>query len=104
MAWFIGLLVGIVLGVSVQLVLRRRRRLRRLASRRVEAPNSSFTSPLVRQAEQRDRWMGIHLGELHPLNRKEVERLLSIVTSSGVMALSERERVFLEQLARDDAR
>ena len=30
--------------------------------------------------------------------------LVMAMASSGVMALSERERVFLEQLARDDAR
>ncbi|MCA9737482.1 MAG: hypothetical protein R3E98_17375 [Gemmatimonadota bacterium] len=97
--WILSLLIASMTAVLVVGVVRRRRRRRKLQNRRVEAPNSTFTSPLARQREQREHWQGIPLAQLHPLNRKEVERLLAVVAARGVMALSERERVFLDQLA-----
>ncbi len=74
-------------------------RARRIASRRrVELPNSHYSSQLVRNQLDRDRWRALNTSYLHPVNREEVERLLSLVDALGADALSPRERLFLDHL------
>jgi len=68
------------------------------ARRRVELPNSHYSSQLVQNQLDRERWQDLNLSRLHPVNREEVERLLSMVDALGVDALSPRERVFLDHL------
>lgn len=46
-----------------------------------------------------ERWRAIHLDELHPVNREEVERLLKKVTD-GNAALTAEERAVLERFSR----
>lgn len=78
----------------------RRAKERRLASRRrVEEPNSHYSSEGVRQQEDRERWGRIDLRKLHPLNRDEVRRLLELADADGVGVLSPRDRLFLDNMA-----
>ena len=86
-------------GVGVRFWMRRLREQRLAARRRVEAPNSHYSSLGVRQQEDRERWGRIELRRLHPLNRDEVARLLDIVDASGVGTLSAKERLFLDNMA-----
>ncbi len=74
------------------------RKQRRAASRRVEAPNSHYSSAGVRNQEDRERWGDIPLNGLHPLNADEVARLLDVVDVDGVKSLSPRERLFLDNM------
>lgn len=67
-------------------------------TRRIEAPNSHYSSLGVRQQEDHDRGRDIDLFELHPLNRDEVERLLVSVDLDGVKSLSPRDRPFLDNM------
>lgn len=92
-----GLLVG---GVSLAFWYASRRRRHAAASRRVEAPNSHYSSRGVREREDRERWGRIDLTRLHPLNRDEVRRLLSVVDLDGVASLTSKERVFLDNMTR----
>ncbi len=97
--WLIALVAGFAGGVGLHAWYRRRRD-RRIAARRVvEAPNSSYVSDLVLRRERHDRWAGIVLAALHPLNRDEVEHLMDIVKARGESGLSERQRTFLDTLA-----
>lgn len=92
----IGFSVFVVVGLRF---LYRRWRTRRIASRRkVELPNSHYSSRLVQNQLDRDRWQDLNLSRLHPVNREEVERLLGMVDALGVDSLSPRERVFLDHL------
>lgn len=86
-------------GVGLRLWLRSVRERRIAARRRVEAPNSHYSSLRVRQQEDRERWGKIDVDRLHPLNRDEVARLLEIVDADGVGVLSQRERLFLDNMA-----
>lgn len=77
----------------------RRWRARKIAARRrVELPNSHYSSRLVQNQLDRERWHDLNLSRLHPVNREEVERLLGLVDALGVDSLSPRERVFLDHL------
>lgn len=91
----LALLAG---GVWLRLWLRRARERRIAQRRRVEAPNSHYSSLGVRQIEDRERWGRIDVKRLHPLNRDEVVRLLEIVDANGVGVLSARERLFLDNM------
>lgn len=91
-------------GVGLRLWLRRLRERRIAARRRVEAPNSHYSSLGVRQQEDRERWGRIDFERLHPLNQDEVSRLLEIVEVDGVGVLSPRERLFLDNMALPRAR
>lgn len=95
---FPALLFLIAGGVGLRVWLRRLRERRIAARRRVEAPNSHYSSLGVRQQEDRERWRRIDVDALHPLNREEVLRLLGIVDADGVGVLSSRERVFLDNM------
>jgi hypothetical protein len=90
-----ALIVG---GVGLRLWYVRWRRRRVAERRRVEAPNSHYSSQGVRNQEDRERWGRIDLSGLHPLNRDEVRRLLALVDSDGIAALSGKERLFLDNM------
>lgn len=95
---FVGVMVAAAALVTI--ALRRAIRARNRARRRlVEQPNSHYTSALVRNGETRHRWQNIDLDRVHEVNRGEVSRLLAKVEASGVEALREAERVFLDQVA-----
>jgi hypothetical protein len=85
------------LGLRLWYVKWRRRRV--ATRRRVEAPNSYYSSQGVRNQEDRERWGQIELTRLHSLNRDEVSRLLAIVDAEGIGALSRKDRVFLDNMA-----
>lgn len=84
--------------VAMRLSYRRWRRRRVAARRRIEAPNSHYSSQGVRNQEDRDRWGRINLRKLHPLNREEVQRLIRMVDSEGITALSPKDRLFLDNM------
>jgi hypothetical protein len=85
-------------GVALRVWYKHWRRRRIAAKRRVEAPNSHYSSAGVRSQEDRERWGDIHLTTLHPLNRDEVVRLLDVVDEEGVKALSVKDRLFLDNM------
>lgn len=93
-----ALVLTAVGGVGLRLWYRSWRRRRIAARRRVEAPNSHYSSRLVRDQEDRERWGDIDLSRLHPLNRDEVQRLLDAVDSEGIRILSSKERLFLDNM------
>ena len=99
MNFLLPTLVAVVMGaVGLRMWYGRRRRRMIEVRRRVEAPNSHYSSTGVRNQEDRERWSGINLGRLHPLNRDEVERLLDVVDGDGVKSLSPRDRLFLDNM------
>ncbi len=91
----VALVVGLV---ACRLWYRHWRAKKIAAARRIEAPNSHYSSAGVRNQEDRERWGGITLPKLHPLNQEEVHRLLLVVDSNGVHALSPRDRLFLDNM------
>lgn len=94
------LAIAVITLLAVVVLLRRAMRRHLTPKQRVvEPPNSAFASELVRHRERAARWSGIEAVRLHPVNRQEVERLLKVVSASGVSALSERDLVFLDHLS-----
>ncbi len=93
-----ALVATILGGVGFRLWYRNWRRRRIAARRRVEAPNSHYSSRSVRNQVDRERWGGIDVSSLHPLNRDEVLRLLELADAEGVRALSGRDRLFLDNM------
>ncbi|MCZ6825502.1 MAG: hypothetical protein O7E50_07430 [Gemmatimonadetes bacterium] len=85
-------------GMALRMWYRSWRRRRIAARRRVEAPNSHYSSKGVRNQEDRERWGDIRLPTLHPLNQEEVVRLLETVDVEGVNALSGKDRLFLDNM------
>lgn len=77
-----------------------RQRRRADAMRRIEAPNSLHASTGVKAREDRERWGCIDLAGLHPINQDEVRRLLAVADARGVVAISARERAFLDNMTR----
>jgi hypothetical protein len=55
---------------------------------------------LVQNQEDKERWRGVDLADLHPINRDEVERLLEVVDVRGLEALSPKDRLFLDNMTR----
>ena len=101
MDWVMPLVSGVIVGVTgVAFLLANRRKRLAVSGRRVEAPNSHYSSRGVRDREDRERWGRIDLSRLHPLNRDEVRRLLAVIDVDGVGALSAKDRVFLENMTR----
>ncbi|KPJ84376.1 MAG: hypothetical protein AMS19_00975 [Gemmatimonas sp. SG8_23] len=99
MSFLFPALAVLVTGGIAARVWYRRWRARKIAeNRRVEAPNSHYSSAGVQSQVDRERWGGINLRTLHPLNREEVLRLLSMVDEDGVKALSARDRLFLDNM------
>jgi len=94
-----ALLLLIASGFGVRLWLRRLRERRVAARRRIEAPNSHYSSLGVRQQEDQERWGRIDVARLHPINGEEVARLLKVVDADGVGVLSSKERLFLDNMA-----
>jgi len=93
-----ALLLLIASGVGFRLWVRRWREQRVAARRRVEQPNSHYSSVGVREQEDRERWGSIDAQYLHPLNQEEVTRLLGVIDVDGVGVLSMRERLFLDNM------
>ena len=77
---------------------RRWRRRRITETRRIEAPNSHYSSAGVRSQEDRERWGDIVMPNLHPLNQEEVVRLLEVVDTDGAKTLSSKDRLFLDNM------
>lgn len=98
--WTMGLVaVALVLAsMTWRTAYRVRRRRRATARRRVEAPNSHYSSLGVRNQEDRERWRSIEVHRLHPLNQEEVERLLRRIDRDGVQTLSAKDRLFLDNM------
>lgn len=97
-SWLPALLAGVVLGVGLRIWYRSWRKRRIAARRRVELPNSAYSSEGVRHQEDRARWERIPMGRLHPLNRDEVQRLLDMVDQDGIKAISSKDRLFLDNM------
>lgn len=87
-----------VIGVATRVWYRAWRRRRVEERRRIEAPNSHYSSQGVRNQEDRERWGRINLGGLHPLNRDEVQRLLDVVDREGIKAITASDRLFLDNM------
>jgi hypothetical protein len=100
MDWVVPLVTGLLVGVTGVMLWMASRRRRAAAARRVEAPNSHYSSRGVRDREDRERWSRIDLARLHPLNRDEVSRLLAVMDLDGIAALSSKDRVFLDNMTR----
>ena len=98
--WMLVLATAVIGGVGLRLWYRHWRRRRIAAKRRIERPNSHYSSLGVRNQIDRERWAGIEDVPLHPINQEEVVRLLEIVDTLGIDALSRREREFLDNMAR----
>lgn len=96
--WLPVLMMAVVTIVALRLWLKERRRRIMATRRRIEAPNSHYSSAGVRNLEDRERWGTIDVGGLHPLNREEVQRLLYVVDSDGISALSRKDRLFLDNM------
>lgn len=97
--WVFGLVMAMVMGgVAMRAAWVARRQRSRAEKRRVEAPNSHYSSLGVRNQQDRERWGSIELDRLHPLNQEEVERLLRQIDSDGVDTLGDRERLFLDNM------
>ena len=93
-----GLIVVTMGVVGLRLWYRGWRRRKVEAQRRVEAPNSHYSSTGVRNQEDRERWGDINVPRLHPLNQEEVVRLLQAVDADGVKTLSVKDRLFLDNM------
>lgn len=98
-AWVPGVVLAVLMGgVALRVGYRAWRRRRIASRRRVEAPNSHYSSQGVRNQEDRERWGSIPVERLHPLNQEEVERLLRRIDNDGIQALSPRDRLFLDNM------
>jgi hypothetical protein len=93
-----ALAVVVTGGIALRIWYRRWKKRQIAARRRIEAPNSHYSSVGVQNQVDRERWGGIRLGALHPLNREEVLRLLEVVDDEGVKSLSPRDRLFLDNM------
>ncbi len=91
----LGMMVG---GVAARIWYRSWRQRRIVSNRRVEAPNSHYSSTGVLNQVDRERWGEIDMPRLHPLNQEEVVRLLDVVDKEGVKLLSGRDRLFLDNM------
>lgn len=96
--WILALSIGVGMGVGLRIWYRSWRKRRIAARRKVELPNSAYSSQGVRNQEDRDRWGRINMRKLHPLNRDEVQRLLDVVDGEGITALSSKDRLFLDNM------
>ena len=93
-----ALLVTMMGGLAFRVWYRNRRQRQIAARRRIEAPNSHYSSTGVQNQVDRERWGGISMPKLHPLNQDEVVRLLELVDADGVKSLSGRDRLFLDNM------
>jgi hypothetical protein len=93
-----AMLVMMMGGVALRFWYRGWRQRQVAAKRRIEAPNSHYSSTGVVNQVDRERWGGIIVPKLHPLNQEEVVRLLDLVDADGVKSLSGRDRLFLDNM------
>ena len=93
-----AMLVMMMGGVAFRFWYRGWRRRQIAAKRRIEEPNSHYSTTGVLNQVDRERWGGIHMPKLHPLNQEEVVRLLELVDVDGVKSLSGRDRLFLDNM------
>jgi hypothetical protein len=96
--WLPGVVLVLMGGVGLRLWYRSWRQRRIASRRRVEAPNSHYSSLGVRNQEDRERWGAITLARLHPLNQDEVRRLLVSIDRDGIEVLSRKDRLFLDNM------
>lgn len=96
--WIPALIFAVMGGVGLRFWYRRWRRRRIAAKRVVEQPNSHYSSQGVQNQVDRDRWGGINLPGLHPLNQDEVQRLLVVIDREGINSLSGKDRLFLDNM------
>ncbi len=100
MIWVYAFVAFIAVAMGLRIWYRRWRAKRIAARRVVEKPNSYYSSKLVQNQEDQERWQSVDSSNLHPINREEVERLLEVVDVQGTDALSPGERLFLDNMAR----
>ena len=98
--WIIALAFAVLGAIGSRIWYRRWRRARIAARRIVEKPNSFYSSTMVKNQVDRERWGTVNLDLIHPVNREEVERLLALADVQGPDALTNRERLFLENMTR----
>jgi hypothetical protein len=98
--WIIALAFALLGAIGSRIWYRRWRRARIAARRIVEKPNSFYSSVMVKNQVDRERWGTVNLDLIHPVNREEVERLLALADVQGPDALTNRERLFLENMTR----
>jgi hypothetical protein len=98
--WILAVVLAVLAAVGFRQWYRAWRRRRVAARRIVEKPNSFYSSVLVKNQVDRQRWGRVDLSRLHPVNREEVERLLAVADVQGLDALSPKERLFLENMTR----
>jgi hypothetical protein len=96
--WLTALVFAVLSVIGFRIWYRRWRQARIAAKRVVEKPNSHYSSVIVRNQIDRERWGTVDLERIHPVNREEVERLLALADVQGPDALSPRERLFLETM------
>lgn len=98
--WATALVFAVLGAIGSRIWYRRWRRARIAARRIVEKPNSFYSSAIVKHKVDRERWGSVNLELIHPVNRDEVERLLALTDVQGPDALTNRERLFLENMTR----
>ena len=98
--WISALICAFLGVIGIRIWYRRWRRARIAARRIVEKPNSHYSSAMVKNQVDRERWGSVNLDLIHPVNREEVERLLALADVQGPGSLSNRERLFLENMTR----
>ena len=96
--WILALVAAVGVFIGLRIWYRRWRKARIAARRIIEKPNSFYSSALVKNQLDRERWRKVNLDRIHPVNREEVERLLVVAQVQGPQALSNRERLFLETM------
>lgn len=96
--WVSALVFAVLVAIGARIGYRRWRKARIAARRVVEKPNSYYSSAIVKNQVDRERWGHVDLERIHPVNREEVERLLAVADVQGPDALSPRERLFLETM------
>jgi hypothetical protein len=98
--WITALVFAVLGAIGSRIWYRQWRRARIAARRIVEEPNSHYSSAVVKDQVDRERWGKVKLDQVHPVNRDEVERLLALADVQGPDRLSPRERLFLENMTR----
>ncbi len=98
--WITALAFAVLGALGSRIWYRRWKRARIAARRVLEKPNSHYSSAIVKNQVDRERWDSVNLDLIHPVNREEVERLLAVADVQGPDALSNRERLFLENMTR----
>ena len=98
--WVAAVIFAVLSAIGSRIWYRRWRRARIAATRVVEKPNSHYSSAIVKNHVDRERWGQVNLDLIHPVNREEVQRLLALADVQGPDSLSNRERLFLENMTR----